>query len=394
MPMHECRTLARALQQRRRVMTSTDHLDLTTSAIEQPVQRMLGDPNASVVDWSETPLSGSLNPGTLRISRISGTASPDGVADESAVPFSIVAKILAERTPGTDPSHRTYWKREALAYSSDLFDHLPEGIRAPEFYGVEELSDTVVRIWLEDLGDVKRRYWSAAEYERAARLVGRLNAHPLPSEFEPPPNWWSRNASQHWFEAMDSFMPRLEKAKKDPFIGPLWSDDSINKLYEIRRTAPQLIELLAELPASLSHGDVHAGNLSMPERGTRADSVLFDWSDLGLRPLGTDLSVLPQVAAIMHEYDADALGELDQLIFASYIKGLADVGWSGDVEGVRRGFAASCVVRGYVLAEVLQTNPATRGRAEAMFGAKTPEFLRRMSQTRSHAVELIRELEV
>ena len=375
-------------------MTNTDHLEVTTSAIEQPVQRMLGAPNASVVDWSEAPLSGSLNPGTLRISRISGTASPDGAADESAVPFSMVVKTLTEMRTGLEPSHRSYWKREALAYSSDLFDHLPEGIRAPEFYGVEELSDTIVRIWLEDLGDVKRRYWSAVEYERAARLVGRLNAHPLPSEFEPPPNWWSRNASQHWFETMDSFMPRLEKAKKDPFIGPLWSDDSISKLYEIRRAAPPLIELLAELPASISHGDVHAGNLSLPGRGNRTDAIIFDWSDLGLRPLGADLHVFLQVAAMMHGYDAGALSKLDETIFASYLEGLVEAGWSGDADEVRRGFAASCILRGYTPVEVIFANPAGRARAESMFGSEASELLKRMSQARSHAVELIRELEV
>ncbi len=310
------------------------------------------------------------------------------------VPFSIIIKTLTEMTPGIDPSHRSYWRREALAYSSGLFDHLPEGIRAPECYGVEELSDTVARIWLEDLGEVKRHQWSMADYERAARLVGRLNASPLPAEFEPSPAWWSRNAIPQWFERMDGFVPQLENAKTDPVIGPLWSEDSISRLYEIRRAAPRLIELLAKLPTSFSHGDVHAGNLALPDCGEHADAVLFDWSDLGLRPLGADLCVFPQVAAMMHGYDADELAELDELIFASYLKGLADVDWSGDAEDVRRAYAASCVIRGYAPIEMLQTNPATRCRAEAMFGADSPELLRRMSQARSHAVELIRELDV
>ncbi len=33
-----------------------DHLELTTSAIEPAIRRMLEAPDASVLDWSETPL--------------------------------------------------------------------------------------------------------------------------------------------------------------------------------------------------------------------------------------------------------------------------------------------------------------------------------------------------
>ncbi|MEZ4572357.1 MAG: hypothetical protein R2849_18980 [Thermomicrobiales bacterium] len=64
-------------------------------------------------------------------------------------------KVQTEMMPGIELGHRAYWKREVLVYSSGILDHLPDGLRAPDCYGVED-SDTVARIWLEDLGQVNR----------------------------------------------------------------------------------------------------------------------------------------------------------------------------------------------------------------------------------------------
>lgn len=355
---------------------------------------MLNDSSASVREWTATPITGSMAPNTVGVVRVSGKASPGDPGEGTDIPFSLILKSQKELMPGSEPGHRTYWKREVLAYSSGLLDHLPPGIRAPECYGVDEEADTIIRLWLEDLGEgAGRHWWPIADYQRAAYLIGRLNGSPIPASFDPPPAWWLRDSVRQWVEMMDPIIPRLEDARSDAFIGPLWSNRSVNALLEIRRQVPWLLKLLDRFPVSLSHGDAHEKNFLLPDAGSCDDAILFDWSDIGLRPPGADLHPLFHLAIVLAGYDAKDLADLGPLILDSYLEGLSDSGWSGDARDAWQAFAAAFAVRwGYFPVEMFLSTPERRARAEASFGIEVPELLRRIERNRLWALELIRAL--
>lgn len=366
-------------------------IQLDANMIERPVRRMLNDPGVSVREWTATPITGSMAPGTIGVVRITGTASAADVGGETDSPFSVILKMMAS---GGEPGHRTYWKREAVVYSSGLLDYLPAGLRAPECYGVGEESESIIRLWLEDLGEGAGGHrWSIADYQHAARLIGRLNGSPIPALFDPPPAWWLRDVARQWIEAMNPIIPRLEDARSDAVIGQLWSDRSVNALLEIGRQAPRLLELLDRFPVALSHGDAHQKNFVLPDAGCRDDAILFDWSDVGLRPAGADLHPLFHLLIGLGGYDVEDLVDLSPLIFDSYLEGLSDADWSGDPRDIRQAFAASFAVRwGYFPVEVFLSTPEQRARAEASIGLELPDLLRGIERNRLWALELIQDL--
>jgi hypothetical protein len=123
-----------------------DEVKFSTAMLEGPVRRMLGSPVAEVLEWTSTPITGGLGPATTSLARISGTAMTGGAAgdgDAREMHFSLIFKAQAEKTPISDPGGYVYWKREVLAYSSGLLESLPDGMRAPRCYGVDEVSATV-----------------------------------------------------------------------------------------------------------------------------------------------------------------------------------------------------------------------------------------------------------
>jgi hypothetical protein len=370
---------------------------LSTARIEAPVQRLLASPTATVLDWSATPLTPGLGVTTSGLLRITGTAAVLTHPDErlSQVPFSLILKGVRRWRDIVAPHHWTYWKREALAYASGLLEHLPDGLRAPTCYGVDELSESEALIWLEDLGSDMKRRWNAANFERAARLLGRLNGQPLPAAFDPPPAWWSRDILRHWVEIMDRRFAQLDVARDDPVLGPLWSDESVTLLRAIRQRAPAMLELLARLPTTLGHGDANPGNFSLPDDESSSDAVLIDWSGVGLRSPGADLDCLLFHAATAHGYDEFALVEIGELAIASYLHGLDDIEWQDDRGVVRPAFAASYALRaGCMPIEALMADPVARAAADRSMDVSMAVRIQRMGQARRYAWRLVQELPI
>jgi hypothetical protein len=220
-----------------------------------------------------------------------------------------------------------------------------------------------------------------------------LNGTPLPPEFEPAPDWLVHDDARQWLRTMDPLLARLDGAKDDPVIGPLWSDESVNAMLEIRRMAPRLLAILDRLPLALSHGDVHSKNCALPDTGNRDDAIVIDWADLGLRPIGADLNRLLQFGPLGTLGDIRKLAELAELIIPAYLDGLGDVGWSGDPASVRQAFAALYALRtGCFPIEVILTNPQARARAEVAFDSDFADRLRDFEQVRLYALSLIRDL--
>jgi thiamine kinase-like enzyme len=116
------------------------------------------------------------------------------------------------------------------------------------------------------------------------------------------------------------------------------------------------------LPHTLCHHDLHPGNVL----GTDA-AVVVDWAYCGLAPLGLDAGVLV-ADGIADGALAPALGdEAAAAVWDGYAAGLAEEGWSGDLDGVRYAYLRGTALRlswlSVALADVREEPPRAAWRA-------------------------------
>ena len=96
--------------------------------------------------------------------------------------------------PGRDdPQGAFYWRREALAYTSGILGHLPEGFRAARCYGVQDRGDALW-MWLEYVEGAPGQAWSREQTLQTVRRLGAFSGayaagRPLPSFPWLPPSW-------------------------------------------------------------------------------------------------------------------------------------------------------------------------------------------------------------
>lgn len=221
--------------------------------------RLSGVPGAEATDCTATAVEGSLGAVTGQIVRLSGTWAATGRRET----FSLIRKSFRPLTSGRhavaarEPGHWAYWRREALAYASGVLPTGP-GLRAPKCFGVV---DDVV--YLEDVdGKPESPVLAAARLGRwqataAIPAVPWLSGHQLAQRVAASTLDWS---------AVDA----------DPRMPAVWH----------RRA--ELLDRLAGLPKTLSHGDFHTANLLAAD----GDTVAVDWSSFGLAPPGSDLAHL------------------------------------------------------------------------------------------------------
>ena len=196
---------------------------------------LLGGPGARPVSCRCEPLSGSTGAATGDVSRVTGVARL-GTAE---LPFRLVRKAFRPLLVGRhapfagDPRHGAYWRREPLAYASDLLPTGP-GLAAPRCYGVV---DDVVH-----LVDVSGR----AEAPDGRRAPGRG----LAGDCEGP---GGRPAGHRLARRIVASDPDWSRGDADPRMAALWQ----------RRG--ELLDGLARVPRVLVHGDFSAGNLIAAE---------------------------------------------------------------------------------------------------------------------------------
>ena len=145
--------------------------DLDLATLSPIVRAALGSSRAEVVAWRVVPIT-------------QGRASPAiaGTADERGKtrPWSLILKEVsasalsayAGNNSSDDPGSHFYWKREVLLYQSGLFASLPDGIRAPRCYQLNEQSGST-RIWMEDVSEDVGASWPGT-IERFVRGPGIL----------------------------------------------------------------------------------------------------------------------------------------------------------------------------------------------------------------------------
>ena len=332
-------------------------LDAIDASLLAPVVRKALNRNrASIADWTYAPLAhGVTNPVTTGLYRFSGTAY-DG---DERLSWSVILKVIhwldLSGTPLADgymdePGDWNYWKREALVFQSGILDDWAGDLVPVRCYEVVEQADDSVWLWLEHVRDTPGPGWSLERHIRAAHHFGQFNgaycgARPVP-EFP----WLCRRFARQWvktglaFGLMDlatdpAFWahPQVQQAFPTPIAG---------RAIELLDDAGRLLAHLEQQPQTLSHLDTWCMNLfDRPGDEGRDQTVVIDWSFLGVAAVGEDLGV--QISGNLYDLQVDPAGARPyyEAALEAYLDGLRDAGWPGVPEVVRFASATAASLR-------------------------------------------------
>src|SRR5262245_35044751 len=126
---------------------------------------------------------------TKDVYRLTGSAQQC----ERELPWSLILKVLAPRADQQLPL-------EAYLYRSGFLASLSDGLIAPQCYGIDNLPDGSIALWLEFVHDNIASGWRVEQFARAAQHLGSFNAQHPPSDPLLPPR---RVPYFTWYDLID-----------------------------------------------------------------------------------------------------------------------------------------------------------------------------------------------
>ncbi|MEV0587996.1 hypothetical protein [Nonomuraea sp. NPDC050310] len=343
------------------------------SSLQEVVRTHVGDPAARIATQHVEHL-GHTALSTAELRRIHGTTT-DGR------PWSVVAKSIRSMRHWPElvaipPELRERavegypWRADADVYLSP--PPLPEGLRLPEVYLVEDLGDDRLVLWMEDVRQAAGE-WDLERYRRAARLLGELAALRPSPDIDAGMRIYLGGVVTH------AFVPMLREPAfwQQPLVArnadPLLRAD----LLALAGRIPDLLKLSEGLPHFHGHGDAGPQNLLVPAEGP-AEFVAIDWSWPYPGVAGFDLGQLLVGRAHDGEVDPAELAAIHDTILPAYASALPGV----DVE---TGYVVSLVLRSAWTALPLD-------RAGEAATPATEEFFRRRAGLARFIADLGRSL--
>ncbi|MEM7536654.1 MAG: phosphotransferase [Chloroflexota bacterium] len=317
-------------------MQKSDILKNITRKLLRPIVcEALADPTAMPTTWEITSIHGGTG------SMVGGTALYRIVGQTATIHrWSIVLKVLYAR-PDEAVDSPYYWKREYEFYRSAEFTALPQrDLTPPHIYGCTEFSDSCW-IWMEDIPAGKLN-WDLADYALVARRLGRFNGAYLTGHPMPDAAWLTDQWHCRIVPPLADVFDNLDEHLQEPLVQrvlPLSKRDAILAIWQERQ---RYCETLASLPQTFCHLDVFPQNIFHNESRT----TLIDWALCGRGAVGEELVCFVALALYAPQLSLSQADTLDQTIFEGYIKGLRDVGWTGDAQLVRLGYTCAMTLRG------------------------------------------------
>ena len=126
-----------------------------------------------------------------------------------------------------------------------------------------------------------------------------------------------------------------------PLIHRVCPPETATRFLRLWDQREQFARCLDRLPRTLCHHDLNPSNLFALEEQT----VVIDWAYAGVGGIAEDIVglVVPNPLA---EMGADHARTLDEIAFEGYLNGLRDVGWHGEADLVRLGYAGAAALYG------------------------------------------------
>lgn len=312
-----------------------EQLEIDIETLELVVRRVLNEQHLSISKWDLNQVHGGAGTGT-EIYRIQGEAT--NTVKKSR--WSLILKILHPSLGATHETAWNYYKREAKAYQSDLLNNLQGEIKAPNCYAITEQKNGDCWIWLEDVREDLGKKWPIEYYRVVARQLGRFNGCYLEKDGLDQP-WLSRNWVKHWVEYNSTSMDSLSNLTDHPYVKLWLPDDQLEKMLTLWDERENIFNALNELPQTLCHLDAFRRNMFARKASNDYETVLIDWAFVGISGLGTEILPLVRATISFSEAELSDFKRLSDTVFQGYMEGLKDVGWSGDPDMVRFGYAAS-----------------------------------------------------
>lgn len=278
---------------------------------------------------------------------------------------SAVVKVLAHRPGGHDHwqagaelDHWYYWRQEADAYASGLLAGLTGGLRAPRCYLVAERGDGSIALWLEDVDGAPASTWSLERYGLAARHLGEAQGPFAVGRRLPEHAWLSRGWLRTYLAQREIDLGLLQDATiwRHPLVAPWFPRPPIDELVAMADDRERFLRILAQLPPTLAHLDLHPANL-FDDAGT---TVLIDWAFVGLGALGEDAGNLVPDAVLDFHVPPERIDDLHSAVVEGYEAGLRAAGWEGPSTLVRLGMAATVAAKYAWIAPALLRTAAER----------------------------------
>ncbi len=280
--------------------------------------------------------------------------------------FSVVLKIVkhgVDANPdglwvsGDAPSHRNYWKREWLAYSSGMLDTLPGELRAPRTLLATEPAADECWIWMEDVAGRPGAEWVLDDYDSVAfDLATTQAAYAGGRSILPPDPWLSHQWLRGW---VDTLAQQVDALDDDS----LWTEDWQAPMAALRPRVralwaerEELLAIVEAAPQTVVHCDFWPTNLIAADDGT---TVALDWSQVGIGSLGQDLDQLTLDPVWMQVLPDASLEALEAHVLPGYLSGLRSSGVDVDETTLRRWYAAAASVH-YAPMAAFQATSASR----------------------------------
>lgn len=310
------------------------------SEMSKVVRKFLGASNAGIIgNWTATPVGKSVGTGTLGICIVRGDAeTSDGQHNWSVVGKVMDLSATSEMFAFSSPA------REVNVYTSGMLDTLT-GTSAPKsrfrsaaYYGLTELTDNLVILWVEDLSHLPDPPWEDDVFATVARHMGHFNGTWL---LNPPEHqsWFHEDGYRERFAGWGKRRLGMQKNQGDKYVRLVATEDVIGGYKWLSGNFGRILDYLKTVECPLSHIDAQPKNL-FP--GVAADgkpeTIAIDWATVGYAALGMDAANLLGSSLTWLEIDIERAKRLEPLIFENYLDGLADVGWRGDRDLVRLGY--------------------------------------------------------
>jgi Phosphotransferase enzyme family len=351
-------------------ITEVDQLELLGTArpdeatLAELVRAATGDPGATpLTAYAEHVPYQMGTPSTAALLRVRGTARR---TDGSTIDWSAFVKRLQsvrhwehlELIPEQfreDFIANVPWRMEMAVLESDVAALLPEGMRLPVAYRVDEEEDERATVWMENVAE-STEPWELPRFERAAYLLGRLAAKRQPhlvEPFLPRPGVTTPGVGLRYYvsgRVMMNALPALadDATWEHPLLHAAVCRNGEHQLradlLRLGRRVPEVVDALDRLPQTYQHGDASPQNLLVPA-GEPDTFVVIDWGFDCPQAVGFDLGQLLIGLGHAGILEADQLRAVHEVIVDAFTEGLNTDGHVAEVEQVRYGYLGSMMLR-------------------------------------------------